>query len=599
MPSTNGHGPKRAILYARVSSDDQVRGYSLNQQIEALRAYCSRESYEIVEEVRDEGWSGAYLERPGLDRVRDLVEAGGVEVVLAQDADRITRDPGHRAFLDDEFERLGTRLVALDDWGDDTHEGELLRFLKGWVSKGDRLKIAERSRRGMLRKAREGKVILPPIPDYGFKANDVRDGYLVDETKMPLVRRIFRMVGTEASSINGVVNTLAAEGIPTPTGKRRWSRTLIRNIIKDDVYKPHTYSEIEGLLSAEVAARLDPEKCYGVWWFNRRRVAQKHVIRRAERDGGRTYRKVTKLAHRPLEEWIAVPVPDAGIPREVVEAAREAIKNNRRPSAAGERIWELSGGILRCGVCNCHMRIRSAWNGKGATRRYYYTCRKANADKIACHHRKNHRAVDLEGKVWEKVSGIMKDPEQLRDDLERMIDLKRESLRGDPDVETKVWLEKLSEVARKRTAFQDMAAEGLTTFDELRAKLADLEETRETVKRELAALEDIRESIEQMERDKDAVLDYHVTLAPEALDELTSEERHGLYKMLRLVVFAYPDGSLEADWEWELPGDHAVCKTETTEILSSKNHLRGPTWTWTAILWTRIPKPSRARLTIG
>src|SRR3712207_8464892 len=50
-------------------------------------------------------------------------------------------------------------------WGDDTHEGELLKFLKGWVSKGERLKIAERSRRGMLRKAREGKVILPPIPD--------------------------------------------------------------------------------------------------------------------------------------------------------------------------------------------------------------------------------------------------------------------------------------------------------------------------------------------------------------------------------------------------------------------------------------------------
>ncbi len=87
-------------------------------------------------------------------------------MALAQDADRITRDPGHRTFLDDEFERLGSRLVALDDWGDNTHEGELLKFLKDWVSKGERLKIAKRSRRGMLRKAREGKVILPPIPDY-------------------------------------------------------------------------------------------------------------------------------------------------------------------------------------------------------------------------------------------------------------------------------------------------------------------------------------------------------------------------------------------------------------------------------------------------
>jgi site-specific DNA recombinase len=82
-----------------------------------------------LEEIRDEGWSGAYLERPGLDHVRDLVEGGEVRVVVAQDADRITREPAHRAFLDGEFERFGTRLVALDDWGDDSHEGELLKYL--------------------------------------------------------------------------------------------------------------------------------------------------------------------------------------------------------------------------------------------------------------------------------------------------------------------------------------------------------------------------------------------------------------------------------------------------------------------------------------
>jgi site-specific DNA recombinase len=52
MPSTNGHGPKRAILYARVSTDEQARsGYSLAQQTEALRAYAAREGYEVLEEV--------------------------------------------------------------------------------------------------------------------------------------------------------------------------------------------------------------------------------------------------------------------------------------------------------------------------------------------------------------------------------------------------------------------------------------------------------------------------------------------------------------------------------------------------------------------
>ncbi len=86
MPSANGTGPGRAVLYARVSTDEQARtGYSLAQQIEALRAYAAQEGYEVLEEVSDPGQSGASLERPGMDRVRDLVAAGGVSVVLAQD----------------------------------------------------------------------------------------------------------------------------------------------------------------------------------------------------------------------------------------------------------------------------------------------------------------------------------------------------------------------------------------------------------------------------------------------------------------------------------------------------------------------------------
>ena len=55
MPNTNGNGSKKAILYARVSSDDQVKGYSLDQQIGALRGWTAREDYEVLEEVRDEG----------------------------------------------------------------------------------------------------------------------------------------------------------------------------------------------------------------------------------------------------------------------------------------------------------------------------------------------------------------------------------------------------------------------------------------------------------------------------------------------------------------------------------------------------------------
>src|SRR4028118_1497872 len=106
MPSTNGHGPKRAILYARVSTNEQARsGYSLAQQIEALRQYTAGEGYEVLEEVVDRGRSGASLARPGMDRVRDLVQGEGVSVVLAQDRDRFAREPAYLNLLQQGLER--------------------------------------------------------------------------------------------------------------------------------------------------------------------------------------------------------------------------------------------------------------------------------------------------------------------------------------------------------------------------------------------------------------------------------------------------------------------------------------------------------------
>jgi len=128
MPSTNGHGLKRdvlsAILYARVSTNEQARsGYSLAQQLEALREYAAREGYEVLEEVVDPGQSGASLERPGMDRVRDLVAGGGVYVVLAQDRDRFSREPAYTYLLRREFEEHDCELRSLNDRGTGARRG--------------------------------------------------------------------------------------------------------------------------------------------------------------------------------------------------------------------------------------------------------------------------------------------------------------------------------------------------------------------------------------------------------------------------------------------------------------------------------------------
>ena len=194
MPSTNGHGPKRAILYARVSTDEQARsGYSLAQQLEALRAYCKREGYEVLEEVADPGESGASLEHLGMDRVRDLIAAGGVSVVLAQDRDRFSREPAYTYILRRELEEYGTKMRALNDRGDDNPEGELTDGILDQLAKYEKAKIAERTRRGKLRKAREGKVVATMKPPYGFRYNETRDGLVVHEPEMVVVEKIFRL----------------------------------------------------------------------------------------------------------------------------------------------------------------------------------------------------------------------------------------------------------------------------------------------------------------------------------------------------------------------------------------------------------------------
>jgi hypothetical protein len=113
-----------------------------------------------------------------------------------------------------------------------------------------------------------------------------------------------------------------------------------------------------------------------------------------------------------------------------------------------------------------------------------------------------------------------------------------------------------------RSGFQDMAAEGLITLDELRTKLAGLEETRKTAERELAVLKGRREQLEALERDTEAVLETYARMAPEALESLSPEERHQFYKILRLRVVVQPDGSTPVSGAFADGQD--VCTLETT-----------------------------------
>ena len=198
----------------------------------------------------------------------------------------------------------------------------------------------------------------------------------------------------------------------------------------------------------------------------------------------------------------------------------------------------------------------------GSDKLYYYHCTKrSSGGPGTCSHRKHHRAERLEPLVWGFVSGLLKDPERLRAGLDRMIERKRAERHGDPQREAKMWADKLTEVEAKRARFQDMAAEGLISFDELGTKLAALQEARKVAERELRALEAQREELAELERDRDAFLGRYAEMVPDDLDALAPEERHRVYKLLKLRAKLQEDGTPEVSG---ILGDYpGICKVET------------------------------------
>jgi site-specific DNA recombinase len=242
---------------------------------------------------------------------------------------------------------------------------------------------------------------------------------VVDDEQMQVIKRIFREVGVEGWTMYAVKRSLDREGVTPPLGGRYWSFKYIRDRINDDVYRPHSFEEVSALVSPEVAARLNPSESYGVWWINRRRHESRHVAESGP-DGERRYRRQSRVREKPRSEWVAVPVPDPSIPREWVYRAREAIKDNARPSANANRIWELSGGVLVCGKCGCRMVVHTTFHRQRGATYHYYRCAKHNrhGTQHACAHAKHHKAREVEGVVWELVSALIKDPERLRAGLE-------------------------------------------------------------------------------------------------------------------------------------------------------------------------------------
>src|SRR6266511_2404474 len=205
----------QAAMYARVSSERQAEAHTVESQVTALRERIARDGFHLPDELQviDEGYSGATLVRPALERLRDAVAVGAVDRLYVHSPDRLARKYAYQVLLVDELQRAGVEVVFLNRELGQTPEDELLLQVQGMMAEYERAKIIERHRRGKRYAAHAGSVNVMSKAPYGYRYVTKHEGegkarYEIAIEEARVVRQIFDWVGRDRLSIGEVCRRL-------------------------------------------------------------------------------------------------------------------------------------------------------------------------------------------------------------------------------------------------------------------------------------------------------------------------------------------------------------------------------------------------------
>ena len=458
-----------------------------------------------------------------------------------------------------EMQDFGTELKALNGQPNDNPAGKMFNRMMASFAEYERDLITDRTSRGRMGRARAGLVVPTRCAPYGFDYVPEVGNYRVNDD-MAHVREIFAAVAS-GRSLSSVCNRLKRDNIPTANGGQ-WYTSSIRYIIEKDVYKPHTGAELAAMVQPEVAARLDSGGLYGVQWYNRNR-------NRSRKTHDET--KTRTITPNGRESWVAVPVPDAGVPLEDVIRARAAIKDNVRASNAGRRPWPLKGRLY----CPCGRRMTThTANRRDGHKDFYYVC---PARREGCEHRKFWPAEQTEARVEKVVSDLTQNPDALTEAIAQCIERERAELK-DASREVEGWLKRLAELDKQEENLIDLAADGALPKDKVRARLAKIEANKAEAQRELEKLQDSRERLAEVEGLEDFTM--WGTFGPNGVvftwsDDEPEDSPYSYESWLRrfeIKATPYLDGELEVAGVF----DTLRCNSEAMPI-SPPGRRAGPT----------------------
>ena len=232
--------PTQVALYARVSSEQQAEAHTVASQVAALRERVAADGLTVSEAMQflEEGYSGATLVRPALERLRDVIAAGSVDRLYVHSPDRLARKYAYQVLLVDEFRRAGVEVIFLNRALGQSPEDDLLLQVQGMIAEYERAKIIERHRRGKRHAAHVGGVNVLSGAPYGYRYVTTYEGggqaryeILPDEGRV--VRQVFAWVGCDRLTIGEVCRRLTQAGEMTRTGKTVWDRSVVWGILKN------------------------------------------------------------------------------------------------------------------------------------------------------------------------------------------------------------------------------------------------------------------------------------------------------------------------------------------------------------------------------
>ena len=243
---------KRAAIYARVSTDEQTKGYSLNTQVDACHRYAEERDYKIIETYKED-YSGATLDRPELDKLRDAISTNQIDVVIVYDIDRLARKNAYQVLIEEEFHRNNVIVEYVIGQYDDSDEGRLQKQIRSSIAEYEKAKILERSKRGKRGKAKSGFVIVGARPPYGYLVrSEPHKAWLeIVEDEAKIIRMVYQFYldgdGQNGPfSMIGIATKLTELGIPTRGDKHAhvakkhgpgvWTAGMVRNILKNETY---------------------------------------------------------------------------------------------------------------------------------------------------------------------------------------------------------------------------------------------------------------------------------------------------------------------------------------------------------------------------